>query len=122
PARLLRSPSAGLWAQLRLQEAGGGLRAAGDSVTLSCRGSNSTFEGYVFRWYRQAPGGSLEWLSIINLLRNVKKYGAAVEGRATVSRDSHQLQSSLFLWALHPNDSARYFCTIHTETGNPAEL
>ncbi|NWR06427.1 HV03 protein, partial [Paradoxornis webbianus] len=113
---------AGLRAQLRLQEAGGGLRAAGDSVTLSCRLSHSTFGGYAFRWYRQAPRGSLEWLSLINLSGNVKKYGAAVEGRATASRDSDQFQSSLFLWALHPSDSARYFCTIHTGTGNPAEL
>ncbi|NWT08357.1 HV01 protein, partial [Vireo altiloquus] len=105
----------GLWAQLRLQEAGGGLRAAGDSVTLSCRMSKGTFEGYSIRWYRQALGGSLEWVSLINYSGSIKKYGAAVEGRATSSRDSHQSQSSLFLRALHPNDSACYFCTIHTE-------
>ncbi|NXN03814.1 HV03 protein, partial [Sylvia borin] len=104
----------GLRAQLRLQEAGGGLRAAGDSVTLSCLLSNNTFEGYTFRWYRQAPGGSFEWVSLINFLGNLKKYGAAVESRAKASRDSDQSQSSLFLWALHPSDSARYFCTIHT--------
>ncbi|NWW41815.1 HV03 protein, partial [Panurus biarmicus] len=105
----------GLWAQLRLQEAGGGLRAPGDSVTLSCRLSSSVFEGYTIRWYRQAPGGSLEWVSLINFSGNVKKYGAAVEGRATASRDSYQSQTSLVLWTLHPSDSARYFCTIHTE-------
>ncbi|NWI37359.1 HV01 protein, partial [Picathartes gymnocephalus] len=104
----------GLWAQLRLEEAGGGQRAPGDSVTLSCRLSNSTFEGYSIRWYRQAPGGGLEWLSLINFSGSVKKYGAAVEGRATASRDSYQSQSSLFLWALHPSDSACYFCAVHT--------
>ncbi|NXX34643.1 HV03 protein, partial [Nicator chloris] len=102
----------GLWAQLRLQEAGGGLRAAGDSVNLSCHLSSSAFEGYTFRWYRQVPGGSLEWVSLISFSDDVKKYGAAVEGRATASRDSYQ--SSLFLWGLHPSDSARYFCTVHT--------
>ncbi|NWI76710.1 HVC33 protein, partial [Dryoscopus gambensis] len=108
--------------QLRLQEAGGGLRAPGDSVTLSCRGSGFTFENHYVRWYRQAPGGSLEWVSLINYSGSIKKYGAAVEGRATASRENDQSQSSLVLWALHPSDSARYFCTIHTETGNPAEL
>ncbi|NWZ41281.1 HV03 protein, partial [Brachypodius atriceps] len=91
-----------------------GLRAAGDSVTLSCRLSNSTFKGYKIRWYRQAPGGSLEWVSLTSLLGNINKYGASVEGRATASWDSFQSQSSLFLWALHPSDSACYFCTIHT--------
>ncbi|NWZ88286.1 HV01 protein, partial [Poecile atricapillus] len=104
----------GLWAQPRLQEAGGGLRAPGDSVTLSCRLSSSTFGGYIIRWYRQAPGGSLEWVSLINLSGNIKKYGAAVEGRAAVSQDSYQSQPSLLLWALQPSDSARYFCSIHT--------
>ncbi|NWV89488.1 HV01 protein, partial [Machaerirhynchus nigripectus] len=102
----------GLWAQLRLQEAGGGMRAAGDSVTLSCRMSNSTFEGYIIQWYRQAPGGSLEWVSLINYSGTIKKYGAAVEGRATASWDNYQSQSSLFLWALNPSDSACYICTV----------
>ncbi|NXV07745.1 HV03 protein, partial [Cettia cetti] len=117
-----RSLSAGLLAQLRLEEAGGGLRAPGDSITLSRHLSNSAFEGYRIRWYRQVPGGGLEWVSLISFLGNVTKYAAAVEGRATASQDSYQSQSSLFLWDLHPRDSAQYFCTIHTGTGNPAEL
>ncbi|NXH44580.1 HV01 protein, partial [Dicaeum eximium] len=104
----------GLWAQWRLQEAGGGLRAPGDSVTLSCHLSDSTFGGYTIRWYRQAPGGSLEWVSLINHSGHVKMYGAAVEGRATASQGSSQSQSTLVLRALHPSDSARYFCNIHT--------
>ncbi|NWT94934.1 HV335 protein, partial [Urocynchramus pylzowi] len=104
----------GLWAQPRLQEAGGGLRAPGDSVTLSCRGSGFTFENHGINWYRQAPGGSLEWVSLISYSGNVKKYGAAVRGRATASRDNYWSPSSLALRALHPSDSARYFCAIHT--------
>ncbi|NXY25300.1 HV03 protein, partial [Atrichornis clamosus] len=103
----------GLWAQRRPEEDGGGLRAAGDSVTLSCRGSSGTFEGYTVRWYRQAPGGSLEWVSTISYSGSVKEYGAAVEGRATASQDGSQ--SALSLRALHPRDSARYFCTFDTE-------
>ncbi|NXV57974.1 HV335 protein, partial [Molothrus ater] len=117
-----RSPSAGLCAQPRLQEAGGGQRAPGDSITLSCRGSGFTFRDYGIYWYRQAPGGSPQWVSLIIYSSNVKRYGAAVQGRATVSRDNSQSQSSLVLGALQPSDSARYFCAIHTETGNPAEL
>ncbi|NXD29915.1 HV01 protein, partial [Spelaeornis formosus] len=104
----------GLWAQLRLQEAGGGLRAPGESVNLSCHLSNSDFTAYTIRWYRQAPGGRLEWVFLISTSSNVKKYGPAVEGRATASRGNSRSQSSLLLWALHPSDSARYFCAVHT--------
>ncbi|NXM17205.1 HV03 protein, partial [Ploceus nigricollis] len=102
----------GLRAQPRLQEAGGGLRAAGDSVTLSCRGFGFTFDNYAIWWYRQFPGGRLEWVSFINTWGNVQKYRAAVEGRATTSRDNSRSETSLLLGALHPSDSARYFCAI----------
>ncbi|XP_071433536.1 uncharacterized protein [Pithys albifrons albifrons] len=52
---------AGVRAQLSLEEAGGGLRAPGQSVRLSCRGSGIALENHYIRWYRQALGGSLEW-------------------------------------------------------------
>ncbi|NXC22486.1 HV349 protein, partial [Corythaeola cristata] len=106
----------GLWAQLRLVESGGGLRAPGDSVLLSCRGYGPDFGNYVVLWYRQAPGGSLEWVSYISgSWFSTKQYGSAVEGRATVSRDDSQSESSLSLRSLHPRDSARYFCAAGTE-------
>ncbi|NXD59617.1 HV349 protein, partial [Corvus moneduloides] len=103
----------GLWAQLRLQEAGGGLRAAGDSVTLSCRGSGFTFRDYHIYWYRQAPGGSLQWISFIST-GSIEDYGAAVEGRAKISRDDSRSEAYLSLRPLQPQDSARYFCARHT--------
>uniref|UniRef100_A0A663DMY5 Ig-like domain-containing protein n=1 Tax=Aquila chrysaetos chrysaetos TaxID=223781 RepID=A0A663DMY5_AQUCH len=118
----LRSPSAGLWAQLRLLEDGGGLRAPGETVRLSCRGSGFSFGGYAIRWYRQAAGGSLEWVSYISGSSGSKEYGAGVQGRATVSRDNSRSESILSLRDLQPRDSARYFCAVHTGTGNPAEL
>ncbi|XP_074018943.1 Ig heavy chain Mem5-like [Numenius arquata] len=109
---------AGVWAQLRLVEAGGGLRAPGDSVLLSCRGSGFTFGSAAVRWYRDAPGGSLEWVSYISQPSgSTKRYSAAVEGRATVSRDNSHSVSSLSLRGLRPRDSARYFCAVCTETG-----
>ncbi|GAB0199253.1 Ig heavy chain Mem5-like [Grus japonensis] len=119
----LAAGPAGLWAQLRLVETGGGLRAPGDSVHLSCRGSGFTFGNSVVLWYRQAPGSSLEWVSYISIYSGTtKKYGAAVEGRATASRNDSRSESSLSLRDLRPQDSARYFCAVRTETGNAAEL
>ncbi|NXR31433.1 HV01 protein, partial [Zosterops hypoxanthus] len=102
----------GLWAQLRLQEAGGGLRAPGDSVTLSCHGSGFTFDHYDIWWYHQALGGSLEWVSFISTASFLNKSAPAVEGRVLVSRDNSRSESSLSLWALGPRDSAQFFCAI----------
>ncbi|NXN10206.1 HVM55 protein, partial [Indicator maculatus] len=99
-------------AQLRLVETGGGLRASGDSVTLHCRGHSFAFGSYGVWWYRQTAGGRLQWLSYIDLTGTTKKYAATVEGRATVSRDNSQPESSVSLWALHHWDSAHYFCTV----------
>ncbi|NXU59669.1 HV03 protein, partial [Turnix velox] len=106
----------GLWAQPRLLEAGGGLRAPGDSLLLSCTGEGFNFADYYVWWYRQAPGGSLEWVTYISAPSGREKsYGPGVHGRAMVSRDNSQSRSSLSLRALQPRDSARYFCAVHTE-------
>uniref|UniRef100_A0A8B9DQ77 Ig-like domain-containing protein n=1 Tax=Anser cygnoides TaxID=8845 RepID=A0A8B9DQ77_ANSCY len=108
--------------ELSLVESGGGLRAPGDSVHLSCQGSGFNFGYYDILWYRQAPGGSLEWVSYINYDGSTIEYGKAVEGRATASRDNSQSKFSLSLHALVPQDSAHYFCAVRTGTGNPDEL
>ncbi|NXH81239.1 HV03 protein, partial [Edolisoma coerulescens] len=104
----------GLWAQWRLEEAGGGLRAAGDSVTLSCHGSGFTFRNYAIFWYRQAPGGSLEWVSVISHVPRVFSFDQSVQSRAKISRDNSRSKAYLSLLTLHPRDSARYFCAVHT--------
>ncbi|NWR06428.1 HV348 protein, partial [Paradoxornis webbianus] len=100
-------------AQVRLQEAGGGLRAAGDSVTLLCRGSGFTFSSHGINWYRQAPGGRLEFISFISSpSSSIEDYGAAVKGRAKNSRDNSRSEASLSLRPLQAQDSARYFCAV----------
>ncbi|XP_064589635.1 Ig heavy chain Mem5-like [Zonotrichia leucophrys gambelii] len=104
---------AGLWARPRLQEAGGGQRAPGDSVTLSCRGSGFTFENRSIRWYRQFSVGTLEWVSYISRPRGTtKEYGVAVVGRAEISRDNSRSEAFLSLRPLQAQDSARYFCAV----------
>ncbi|XP_056194394.1 Ig heavy chain Mem5-like [Falco biarmicus] len=102
---------AGVWAQPRLVEAGGGLRPSGGSVQLSCRGSGFQFKGLDVWWYRQTPGGGLEWVSVIWKDSSVTKFGPGVEGRAAVSRNNSQSVLYLALRALRPQDSARYFCS-----------
>ncbi|NXV78281.1 HV348 protein, partial [Atlantisia rogersi] len=106
----------GLWAQVLLVESGGGLQEPGNSVKLTCHGSGFTFKNSVIGWYRQAPGDKFEWVSYISSDQGTtKRYGAAVQGRATASRDNSQSKSFLELRDLHLQDSARYFCaTVHT--------
>ncbi|NWS78788.1 HVC33 protein, partial [Crotophaga sulcirostris] len=103
----------GLWVQPRLMEDGGGLRAPGDSVLLSCRGSGFTFGNFHVWWYRQAPGARLERLSLISYDSSNIEYGSSVQGRATASRDNSLSEASLSLRALNLQDSARYFCAVH---------
>uniref|UniRef100_A0A8B9ULV3 Ig-like domain-containing protein n=1 Tax=Anas zonorhyncha TaxID=75864 RepID=A0A8B9ULV3_9AVES len=103
----------GVWTQLSLVESGGGLRASGDSMQLSCQVSVPNFEDYSVRWFRQARGGGLEWVSYISgPSGTVLKYGAAVDGRAAASRNNSQAKSSLSLQHLHVGDSGRYFCAV----------
>uniref|UniRef100_A0A8B9UBR0 Ig-like domain-containing protein n=1 Tax=Anas zonorhyncha TaxID=75864 RepID=A0A8B9UBR0_9AVES len=114
---------AGVWAQWRLVESGGGVQAPGNTVHLSCRGSGFTFSSFAIRWYRQAPDGCLEGVSYISSRSgSTKQYGAAVHGRAAASRNNSQAKSSLSLQHLHVGDSGRYFCAVRTGTGNTAGL
>ncbi|NWX05745.1 HV348 protein, partial [Caloenas nicobarica] len=109
--------------QLRLAEASGGLRAPGDSVLLSCWGYGFTFGNYrICRWYREALHGKFEWVSWISHYSSQIQFGPSVEGRATASRDNSRSRASLSLHLLRHDDSGRYFCAVHTGTGNPAEL
>uniref|UniRef100_A0A803YD59 Ig-like domain-containing protein n=1 Tax=Meleagris gallopavo TaxID=9103 RepID=A0A803YD59_MELGA len=110
---------AGVCAQWRLEASGGGVRAPGESVHLSCQGYGLRLAGVW--WYRQAPGGHLKWLSDISTSSYVRS-SPEVEGRVKGSRDDSRSIISLSLHNLRPEDSAHYFCAFHTGTGNPADL
>ncbi|POI22165.1 hypothetical protein CIB84_014088, partial [Bambusicola thoracicus] len=88
---------AGVCAQFKLEASGGGVRAPGDSVQLSCQGSGFSFGNYDVLWYRQTLGGHLEWLSYISW-RSYIRYSPDMEGRATVSRDNSLSVSYLSLF------------------------
>ncbi|NXP26634.1 HV01 protein, partial [Scytalopus superciliaris] len=103
-----------LRAQRRLEETGGKLRAPGQSVRLSCRGSGFSFGDYLLWWYHQSPRDSFEWVSFSNLSGRGQHNRAAVQDRATASRDNSRSEVSLSLRALQPRVSARYFCAVHT--------
>uniref|UniRef100_A0A663DMT6 Ig-like domain-containing protein n=1 Tax=Aquila chrysaetos chrysaetos TaxID=223781 RepID=A0A663DMT6_AQUCH len=84
----------------------------GETVRLSCRGFGFKFGNSTVWWYRQAAGGSLEWVSYKSSDSTVVEFGQSVNGRATLMWDSSWSELYLSLRDLQPRDSARYFCAV----------
>uniref|UniRef100_A0A9L0TQF0 Ig-like domain-containing protein n=1 Tax=Equus caballus TaxID=9796 RepID=A0A9L0TQF0_HORSE len=80
-------------------------RQEGDSISLNCSHTVSTFRG--LQWYRQDPGKGLEFLF---LLSSVGKPEHKERIRATLFEKG----SSLHITDSKPEDSATYLCAVET--------
>nr|1I3V_A Chain A, ANTIBODY VHH LAMA DOMAIN [Lama glama]1I3V_B Chain B, ANTIBODY VHH LAMA DOMAIN [Lama glama] len=107
--------------QVQLQESGGGLVQAGDSLKLSCEASGDSIGTYVIGWFRQAPGKERIYLATIG--RNLvgpsdfyTRYADSVKGRFAVSRDNAKNTVNLQMNSLKPEDTAVYYCAAKTTT------
>ncbi|WP_369124582.1 hypothetical protein, partial [Pseudomonas sp. DCB_Q] len=99
-------------AQVQLQESGGGLVQAGDSLRLSCAASGRTFSTYTMGWFRQTPGKEREFVAAIGESGSWTKYTESVKGRFTISRDDAQNTVSLQMNNLNSEDTAVYYCAL----------
>nr|7A50_A Chain A, Nanobody Nb26 [Lama glama]7A50_C Chain C, Nanobody Nb26 [Lama glama] len=93
--------------QVQLQESGGGLVQAGDSLRLSCAASGRTFSTYPMGWFRQAPGKEREFVAASS---SRAYYADSVKGRFTISRNNAKNTVYLQMNSLKPEDTAVYYC------------
>nr|6RVC_D Chain D, Nanobody NB75 [Lama glama]6RVC_E Chain E, Nanobody NB75 [Lama glama]6RVC_F Chain F, Nanobody NB75 [Lama glama] len=104
--------------QVQLQESGGGLVQAGDSLTLSCAASGRTFSSYTMGWFRQAPGKERDFIAGITSTGSSTYYADSVKGRFTISRDNAKNTVYLQMNSLKPEDTADYYCARKVAGGS----
>ncbi|CAK7316654.1 T cell receptor alpha variable 21 [Vulpes lagopus] len=76
-----------------------------DSVVLSCNFTDSAL--YSLQWFRQDPG---KGLTLLLLMQSNQK--EQTSGRIKVWLDMSSRQSTLYIAASQPSDSATYLCAV----------
>ncbi|EGW13718.1 Ig heavy chain V region 108A [Cricetulus griseus] len=110
------SLTTGVYSQVELQQSGPQLVKPGFSVKLSCKASGITFTDYYVIWVKQSPGQGLELVGDIDPENDNTDYNQKFQGKATLTADTSSSTAYMELSSLTSEDSAVYYCAIHSVT------
>nr|NDP09227.1 immunoglobulin mu heavy chain [Bos taurus] len=107
----------GVLSQVQLRESGPSLVKPSQTLSLTCTISGFSLTSYAVDWVRQAPGKALECLGGISV-NGAANYNPALKSRLTITKDNSKSQVSLSLSSVTTEDTATYYCTKSTHSGN----
>ena len=82
-------------------------------MKLSCRASDDITYYYI-HWVKQSPGQGLEWFARIYPGDGNIKYNQKFQGKATLTADTSSNTAYMELRSLTSEDSAVYYCAMHS--------
>ncbi|EGW14700.1 Ig heavy chain V region 102 [Cricetulus griseus] len=76
--------------------------------------SGITFTDYYVYWVKQRPGQGLEWVGDIDPGNGDTDYNQKFQCKATITADTSSSTAYMELSSLTSEDSAVYYCAIHS--------
>nr|DBA22577.1 TPA: hypothetical protein GDO54_013594 [Pyxicephalus adspersus] len=90
------------------------VKKPGETVQMSCKGSEFDIADYAISWVQQVPGGGLTWIGVIVPAAEVAKYSSSYEGRFTITSDTSANTAYLQIDNVKVEDTATYYCARDT--------
>nr|NDP08871.1 immunoglobulin mu heavy chain [Bos taurus] len=107
----------GVLSQVQLRESGPSLVKPSQTLSVTCTVSGFSLATYGVTWVRQAPGKALECLGSISS-GGKTGYNPALRSRLSITKDNSKSQVSLSLSSVTAEDTATYYCTKISHSGD----
>nr|DBA29448.1 TPA: hypothetical protein GDO54_009673 [Pyxicephalus adspersus] len=110
---LCLSPLLGVMSESLIQSTSE-VKKPGESVKMSCKGSEFDIEYSAIHWVQQVPGGGLTWIGGIDPEDGETDYSSSYEGRFTITSDTSANTAYLQIDNVKVEDTATYYCARDT--------